>query len=90
MAELHVFGQLVGGSNFALPNLFCKWSLEAGSNFRVLQGTGQGQTQCDHPNVPPPAALPRSPRGDHARSLALRRRPMKWQCGRIHSTCTTR
>ena len=38
MAELHVFGQLVGGSNFALPNLFaCKWSLEAGSNFRVLR-----------------------------------------------------
>ena len=49
MAELHVMGQLVGASGFPLPSLFCKWSLLAGSNFRVLQGLSSGQTQCDTP-----------------------------------------
>ena len=50
MAELHVFGQVVGAGGFSLPSLFCKWSIEAGSNFRLLQGLSKGQTQCDQPN----------------------------------------
>ena len=44
-------GQLLGADNFEFPNMFCKWTLEAGPNFRVLQGESSGQTQCDMPNV---------------------------------------
>ena len=50
-AELHLLGQISGASGFPLTTLFCKYTIEAGSNFRVLQGTVQGQTQCDKPNV---------------------------------------
>lgn len=49
MAELHLVGQLVGADGYPLPSLFCKWSFEVGSNFRLLQGTTSGQTQCDMP-----------------------------------------
>mmetsp|Transcript_6197 Transcript_6197/g.20329 ORF Transcript_6197/g.20329 Transcript_6197/m.20329 type:complete len:104 (+) Transcript_6197:33-344(+) len=51
MAELHVVGQVLGGSGFQLDNLFCKWFIETGSNFRLLQGLTGGQTHCDYPNV---------------------------------------
>ena len=50
-AELHLLGQLTGASGFPLSSLFCKFSIESGSNFRVLQGVVEGQTQCDQPNV---------------------------------------
>jgi len=43
-------GQLSGADGFELPSLFCKWRLEAGSNFRLLEGVTAGQTQCDTPN----------------------------------------
>uniref|UniRef100_A0A7S0F771 B9 domain-containing protein 2 n=1 Tax=Phaeocystis antarctica TaxID=33657 RepID=A0A7S0F771_9EUKA len=49
-AELHLLGQLTGASGFPLSSLFCKFSIESGSNFRVLQGVVEGQTQCDQPN----------------------------------------
>ena len=49
-AELHLLGQLSGASGFPLSSLFCKFSIESGSNFRVLQGAVEGQTQCDQPN----------------------------------------
>ena len=55
MAELHVVGQIVGASGFPLPSIFCKYAVEAGSNFRMLQGTTAGQTQCD---MPPVRAIP--------------------------------
>jgi hypothetical protein len=51
MAELHIVGQLVGAADFPLPSAFCKFSFEAGSNFRLLQGQTAGQTQCDMPAV---------------------------------------
>ena len=60
-AELHLLGQLTGGSDFPLSSLFCKFSIESGSNFRVLQGVVEGQTQCDQPNVGTPARLARAP-----------------------------
>ena len=44
-------GQLVGASDFPLPNVFVKYSFEAGSNFRLLQGHTAGQTHCDMPQV---------------------------------------
>lgn len=49
MAEVHIVGQLVGASDFPLPNVFVKYSFEAGSNFRLLQGHTAGQTHCDMP-----------------------------------------
>jgi B9 domain-containing protein 2 len=49
MAELHVVGQLVGATDFPLPSVFCKFAVEVGSNFRLLQGATSGQTQCDMP-----------------------------------------
>eukprot|EP00967_Tisochrysis_lutea_P064029 scaffold82792_cov33-Tisochrysis_lutea.AAC.1 len=51
MAELHLVGQLLGGGGFQLNNLFCKFTIEAGANFRLLQGLTTGQTHCDYPNV---------------------------------------
>ena len=44
MAELHIVGQLVGAADFPLPSLFCKFSIDAGHNFRLLQGSSSGQT----------------------------------------------
>ena len=51
MAEVHVIGELVGGSDFPSGNLFCKWSVSHGSGWRVLEGACEGQTQIDHPQV---------------------------------------
>lgn len=53
MAELFVTGQIVSASGFGLPSIFCKYSFETGSNFRLLQGLASGQTQCDMPLVRP-------------------------------------
>jgi len=49
MAELHVVGEIVGADNYPLPSLFCKFAVEAGNNFRLLQGVPTGQTHCDSP-----------------------------------------
>ena len=49
MAEVHVIGELVGGSDFPSGDLFCKWSVSHGSGWRVLEGDSEGQTQIDHP-----------------------------------------
>ena len=51
MAEVHVIGELVGGSDFPSGSLFCKWSVSHGSSWRVLEGASDGQTQIDHPQV---------------------------------------
>jgi len=51
MAELHVWGQLLGANHFPLSSLFCKWSVDTGSNFRLLEGTTSGQTHCDDPHA---------------------------------------
>lgn len=53
MAELHVTGQIVAAAGFTLPSVFCKYSFETGNNFRLLQGSSSGQTQCDMPLVSP-------------------------------------
>lgn len=47
--ELHVIGEIVGATDYELPSLFCKFSFEAGTNFRLLQGLPTGQTHCDMP-----------------------------------------
>uniref|UniRef100_A0A7S3R578 B9 domain-containing protein 2 n=1 Tax=Dunaliella tertiolecta TaxID=3047 RepID=A0A7S3R578_DUNTE len=47
MAELHITGQVLGGSGFQFQTLFCKWSLVSGRNWELLEGLDQGQTQVD-------------------------------------------
>ena len=50
MAEVHVFGQIVGASGFTNDHrLFCKWGVAAGNAWKVIEGTKEGQTQVDHP-----------------------------------------
>ncbi|KAM6989016.1 B9 domain-containing protein 2 [Passerculus sandwichensis] len=51
MAELHLFGQIEGGSGFSERRLFCKWGLHAGAAWTLLAGLGAGQTQLDDPQV---------------------------------------
>mmetsp|Transcript_15314 Transcript_15314/g.50305 ORF Transcript_15314/g.50305 Transcript_15314/m.50305 type:complete len:177 (-) Transcript_15314:947-1477(-) len=50
MGEVHVVGQLVGASGFEPDrNLFCKWAVEAGRQWDLLEGIDRGQTHVDHP-----------------------------------------
>ena len=51
MAEVHLIGELVGADNFPSGSLFCKWGLALGSAWKVLEGSKEGQTQVDHPQV---------------------------------------
>ena len=48
MAELHIVGSIDSGHGFSeaagLSDLFLKWTLESGPNFRVVQGLSTGQT----------------------------------------------
>lgn len=46
---MHFIGQLEGGEGFTTPNLSCRWSLETGGAWKLLEGTKEGQTQVDHP-----------------------------------------
>ena len=50
MAEVHLIGQLVGGGEFyPYKSLFCKWSIQTGGAWKLLQGLREGQTQVDNP-----------------------------------------
>ncbi|CAM0512202.1 unnamed protein product [Fasciola hepatica] len=51
MAELHVIGQIHGASGFPEKSLFCKWGVNSGGAWRLLEGTPDGQTQVDCPVV---------------------------------------
>ncbi|XP_074786832.1 B9 domain-containing protein 2 isoform X2 [Athene noctua] len=51
MAEVHVIGQIVGGSGFPQRRLFCKWGLQAGAAWKLLSGSSSGQTQIDDPQA---------------------------------------
>ena len=94
MAEVHIVGQFVGAADFPLPSLFCKFSVEAGSNFRLLQGVTSGQTQCDMPPVRTCIITPNpcfSARDSHilARFILFRaRRRARWPRLATQSTCT--
>lgn len=55
MAEVHVIGQILGGSGFPESSLFCKWKVQVGSAWRVLEGDAEGQTQVDDPSDEPMA-----------------------------------
>lgn len=45
MAEVHLIGQIVEARDFDDRSLFCKWSINAGSCWKVLEGFREGQTQ---------------------------------------------
>ncbi|GAX75422.1 hypothetical protein CEUSTIGMA_g2866.t1 [Chlamydomonas eustigma] len=45
MAEMHVLGQLLGGSGFQSNNIFCKWGISTGRTWELLEGLEEGQTQ---------------------------------------------
>lgn len=51
MAELHIIGQIVGGSGFPQTSLFCKWGVHTGGAWRLLSGLKEGQTQVDIPQT---------------------------------------
>ena len=44
MAELHIIGQLLHAIDFDEPNLFCKWSIQFGGNWKHVEGLTEGQT----------------------------------------------
>lgn len=44
MAEIHLIGQISELTDFEDRNLFVKWSLNAGSNWKLLEGFTEGQT----------------------------------------------
>lgn len=46
MAELHVIGELRTAVDFEEPNLFCRWSVQFGSCWKVIEGYAEGQSCC--------------------------------------------
>ncbi|XP_050096216.1 B9 domain-containing protein 2 [Anopheles aquasalis] len=46
MAELHVIGELRTAVDFEEPNLFCRWSVQFGSSWKVIEGYAEGQSCC--------------------------------------------
>ncbi|TRY76165.1 hypothetical protein TCAL_03518 [Tigriopus californicus] len=51
MAEVHLIGQIIGASGFPKQGLFCKWNIQTGGAWKLLQGAKEGQTQVDTPNI---------------------------------------
>ncbi|CAI6343864.1 unnamed protein product [Macrosiphum euphorbiae] len=50
MAELFIIGQLCSAEQFPSKSLFCKWSVHAGTNWKIISGHKEGQTQVDSPS----------------------------------------
>ncbi|RWS04609.1 B9 domain-containing protein 2-like protein [Dinothrombium tinctorium] len=48
MAEIHVFGQIVGAGKFNTNGLFCKWNIVFGGGWNLIEGNVCGQTQVDY------------------------------------------
>ncbi|KAE9553879.1 hypothetical protein FO519_002920 [Halicephalobus sp. NKZ332] len=51
MAEVHIIGQIVSGHQFPDNSLCCRWALQIGGGWRVVEGDQEGQTQCDLPTT---------------------------------------
>ncbi|XP_035222690.1 B9 domain-containing protein 2-like [Stegodyphus dumicola] len=49
MCEVHIIGQITGASEFKQNKLFCKWGIHTGTNWKVIEGFKEGQTQMDNP-----------------------------------------
>eukprot|EP00658_Telonema_sp_P-2_P045125 TRINITY_DN3303_c0_g1_i5.p1 TRINITY_DN3303_c0_g1~~TRINITY_DN3303_c0_g1_i5.p1 ORF type:complete len:182 (+),score=25.39 TRINITY_DN3303_c0_g1_i5:175-720(+) len=48
MAELHIIGQLLGAKGFD-GGMYCRWGIDMGDAWRILEGYADGRTQIDHP-----------------------------------------
>jgi hypothetical protein len=49
LPEVHIIGEIVGGTAFGSVPVCCKFSVEAGDRWEWLAGTTNGQTQTVHP-----------------------------------------
>ena len=49
--EVHLIGQIVGGSGFSTDNAFCRFEIKHGENWSIVGGDCSGQTQVDYPEV---------------------------------------
>jgi B9 domain-containing protein 2 len=47
--ELHVLGEIVGGSGFDSDNSFCFYELKTGDHWTLVGGEAKGQSQIDFP-----------------------------------------
>jgi B9 domain-containing protein 2 len=47
--EVHIIGQLVGGSGFTSDNALCAYTFHCGDTWECVEGEEQGQTQVDYP-----------------------------------------
>lgn len=50
--ELHIIGEILGGSDFGSDGHACAWSVEYGSSWHHLTGDQSGQTHVDLPGLP--------------------------------------
>lgn len=48
MAEVHLIGQILEATDFEDRSLFLKWTVNTGSNWRILEGYFEGQTQLSN------------------------------------------
>mmetsp|Transcript_5941 Transcript_5941/g.24076 ORF Transcript_5941/g.24076 Transcript_5941/m.24076 type:complete len:177 (-) Transcript_5941:2241-2771(-) len=78
MAELHVVGEIVGAMGFEDRNLFCKWGLEAGSMWELVEGESGGQTHCDYPPEGEPCVVWAHPVDAHFAAKSLVGWPKMW------------
>lgn len=47
MAELYLIGQILDAQDFEEPNLFCKWSIQTGPHWKLIEGNPEGETSID-------------------------------------------
>lgn len=47
MAELHLIGEITNAIDFEEPNLFCKWSIQIGNTWKIIEGQAEGRTHTD-------------------------------------------
>lgn len=47
--ELHVVGEILGGSGFQMDNAFCLYEMKTGKQWLCVGGDESGQTQIDYP-----------------------------------------
>ncbi|RCN47683.1 B9 protein [Ancylostoma caninum] len=51
MAEVYISGQIESADGFGDNRVCCRWSLQTGGGWRVVEGAVEGQTQTDLPSA---------------------------------------
>ncbi|EYC06049.1 hypothetical protein Y032_0078g1164 [Ancylostoma ceylanicum] len=51
MAEVYISGQIESADGFGDNRVCCRWSLQTGGGWRVVEGAVDGQTQTDLPSA---------------------------------------